>query len=142
MQQGEIREVFQRNFYRAKEVTPLVSVTFTDATYTSVQDLNIHRQRLQDPTSIKETNTSGNVSIYPNPAKDILSVSLNEVHSTDLKYSIVNMNGQQVLSGNLDAKGKTDSQIALPGNIATGIYFISISNGAEKIATEMFYVEK
>jgi hypothetical protein len=143
LKQGEVREVFQRNFYRAGEVTPIVSITFTDKNFTTVQDINIHRQRLKDPTSVKDVIAAAGVSLYPNPAKDVVSVSFKNAQSGNVQYEIVNMSGQKVANGSFDAKaGQSAYSINLPSDIATGIYFMNLNKNNERIGSEMFYIEK
>ncbi len=65
------------------------------------------------------------VSIYPNPVNSRLFVTSN---SENLSYTIINMLGQQVSKGASSAYGVDVSQLE------TGMYFIEVFNGNEKVS--------
>ncbi|WP_037348875.1 GEVED domain-containing protein [Sediminibacter sp. Hel_I_10] len=65
------------------------------------------------------------VSIYPNPVNSRLFVTSN---SENLSYTIINMLGQQVSKGVSSAYGVDVSQLE------TGMYFIEVFNGNEKVS--------
>ena len=71
------------------------------------------------PDAVEETNNS-QLSLYPNPASGLLHVESDE---TIYEYKIVNMLGQAVATGNIDA---TQGEIKLNGFIP-GLYSIQLT---------------
>jgi hypothetical protein len=60
------------------------------------------------------------ITIYPNPATDFVWV---DTEIKDLKYSIMDLSGKVVITGNLNTANKIDMQ-----NLHTGIYIITLQN--------------
>jgi hypothetical protein len=73
-------------------------------------------------TGIPKVNTVSNVSIYPNPANNQLTVS-NKTAGTTLKLVMYNVIGQQVWSGQV--KDQINIQV---GSLARGNYLIQVLN--------------
>ncbi|APY08542.1 hypothetical protein BWZ20_09615 [Winogradskyella sp. J14-2] len=67
------------------------------------------------------------LTIYPNPANDVLHVRLNDNDNVKASYCIVNMLGQTVLRGN------TAAEINV-GALNQGVYFLEVSVGNEVIS--------
>ncbi len=65
------------------------------------------------------------VMLYPNPAKDVISISLRDQKMT--QYMVTNMMGQTVLKGNVSEK---DIRIS---NLKDGVYFIEFSSNKKRI---------
>ena len=66
------------------------------------------------------------ISIYPNPSKGRVNISINNISVNNLKVEITNTNGQLIYSNNLNSSGIKQG-IDLTGK-AKGVYFIKISN--------------
>lgn len=69
-----------------------------------------------------ETQTINDVAIYPNPAKDVVYITLNE-NSEKISWTLVNMQGQIVKK--MDAS-TSNFEIELD-NISKGVYFLNLS---------------
>ncbi len=69
-----------------------------------------------------ETQTINDVAIYPNPAKDVVYITLNE-NSENISWTLVNMQGQIVKK--MDAS-TSNFEIELD-NISKGVYFLNLS---------------
>lgn len=63
-------------------------------------------------------------NIYPNPAKNVINISLEGNFEIKMSYEIIGLDGKVVLSDNLNAD-ETNIDI---GIIKTGIYFISLNS--------------
>lgn len=74
-----------------------------------------------NPTSIKE-GSSNDITIYPNPVKDMLSIDV--AFNETFGLSIINQFGQKILTKSLSGKKNQINTNSLP----SGIYFISISS--------------
>jgi hypothetical protein len=80
------------------------------------------------PTSVRLEGVSAinNLSIYPNPSRDIFNVSFTSEDAQDLSIKILNVIGEELVSENLEQFiGEYTKQINLMDN-AKGIYFLEI----------------
>jgi uncharacterized repeat protein (TIGR01451 family) len=72
------------------------------------------------PASVNEVATSANnISIYPNPATDELTIKTEQVYSS---YTITNSIGQMMMSSDMNSK---ESKVNIK-SLATGIYYLSL----------------
>jgi hypothetical protein len=80
------------------------------------------------PTSVKLEGGSAinNLTIYPNPSRDIFNVSFTSITKQDLKVRIFNVIGEELINENLEQFiGEYTKLINLSDN-AKGIYFLEI----------------
>lgn len=84
----------------------------------------------QNPTntsSIKEKSVLVDYTVFPNPANDVISLSLNSSNPFDLKVSMTNTLGQNLLldeqSEKISGTYKRDFPIQ---TLASGVYFINL----------------
>jgi hypothetical protein len=67
-----------------------------------------------------------NLAIYPNPSRDIFSVSFTSEDVQNLKVRVLNVIGEELINENLEQfVGEYTKQIDLTNN-AKGIYFLEI----------------
>lgn len=90
------------------------------------------RFRALNPLSINEFDLASSVNLYPNPVKDNLNVELKT--SIDASYEIVNMLGQTISKGKLNAS--TINSIDFSQR-ESGVYFIKINNENQQIAKKI-----
>lgn len=76
-----------------------------------------------ETTSITENLKSNNVTIFPNPAKDFLTVSFSKALGSDVSYSLYNVSGQVLKTGILNSMS---NQILTPEDF-TGITFLKLN---------------
>ncbi len=76
-----------------------------------------------------------NVSIYPNPAKHEVNVKMTKAETA--KYSIIDMSGRSVNSGNLSADGKINVE-----KISNGNYILTIEMKNGETITEKLIIKK
>ncbi len=85
------------------------------------------------PTGIK---TNGELSetanIFPNPAHDIISVSLDS--GAPFRYSVCDLTGKTMLSGKSDHAGNSEILIS---DLARGVYFITIESGNHHLVKKL-----
>ena len=87
------------------------------------------------PTSVRLEGVSAinNLSIYPNPSRDIFNVSFTSDAKQDLSIRILNVIGEELVSEDLEQFiGEYTKQIKLSDN-AKGIYFLEIETNNEII---------
>ena len=64
------------------------------------------------------------LSVYPNPATDILNVNINNVNFKNSNVSITNVSGQQIINTNMSgANAQINIEI-----LSNGVYFVTVSN--------------
>lgn len=80
-------------------------------------------------TSLEEVNLN-TFSIYPNPAKDELTISSDDVAAT---YSLVDITGKRVLNGRTGSNGATTINVS---NLKRGVYFIKFFDNENFIGTK------
>lgn len=71
------------------------------------------------------------VSIFPNPAGDLLNVAISNAEASDMTITMVNVDGREVLQQQLE---KQYGERIIPFNIAhlaSGMYFIKVTTGTE-----------
>lgn len=87
------------------------------------QDVWTYMLTDESPLTISEQ-TANNFSIFPNPTNDFLQLKINE-HLFNKKYSIINLQGQVLISGN----SASQNLISIPVNsLSPGSYIITVEN--------------
>jgi hypothetical protein len=133
LQQGQQSEINQRNFYRYHENTPLVSITYEAGTsFNTVEDANVHRQRVAFPDFIKDVEFNDNVKIYPNPVTGkVMNISVDKNKDANLDYALIDLTGKTVAQGNVKLSGGK-AAINIPASVVAGYYFVRFAdaNGA------------
>ena len=72
-------------------------------------------------------NTNGNaVQVYPNPARDMVTIAFKEIQTADTELRLLSMGGQLLQS--VQAKGTNIQQLNVTG-LANGIYQLQILSG-------------
>ncbi|KAB1063386.1 T9SS type A sorting domain-containing protein [Salibacter halophilus] len=90
-----------------------------------------------EPTnSINTVSRTGEISVYPNPASDIVNVKLLNSKYESLDFTLMNVVGKQVLSGRLNT-----GQSEIPtSDLNSGIYFLNIKSNGSVIFNEKLIV--
>ena len=82
---------------------------------------------------INEDNETASISVYPNPANNVLFVET--VHAPSLPdqtYRITNIMGQTLLQGSINAEIQQINIASLPA----GLYFLSVGNTTQKFVKQ------
>ncbi|MBX2905007.1 MAG: T9SS type A sorting domain-containing protein [Taibaiella sp.] len=134
--QGKSDTVYSQSYYRKGEVTPLAYVEFTDATFSHAIRAKTHVQRLtnsaSDPKSILP------VSLYPNPASDVIEVDAAAGIFTG--YEIKDMAGKSVQHGNI--RLSTHPHIAINATLGNGLYQLHLITASGQTSTTTFQVQR
>lgn len=100
----------------------MISETLTSAacgtfSYGEVEDYGVYLL-MPANLSTNETNNNKNISIYPNPAFDVLNISVKD----GTEFEIFNAAGQLV------SKGKISGQKVQVSDLLKGVYFIQVKD--------------
>ncbi len=79
---------------------------------------------VSDPNSTSDAGVANEISVYPIPATDKLTIDLSKSSEVFTAYNLVSINGQVVSSGKIDATALSVDISTLP----SGVYFINIKN--------------
>ncbi len=74
-----------------------------------------------------DTNSLSNVTVYPNPTKDILYINIPQAIGTS-KLKLFDIQGREVL----ETKTNNTTEVLNIGNLQSGVYMLSIENEANK----------
>ncbi|TXD82207.1 T9SS type A sorting domain-containing protein [Subsaximicrobium wynnwilliamsii] len=88
-----------------------------------------------DPTTLTVSNAivlAKSVSIYPNPATSVLN--LKSASNFDFKYSIIDINGRELQSGNV-----VNKQISI--DLATGLYILQLKAEKQPLVLKKIIIE-
>jgi len=118
--QGQKDTVYEQNFYRQSEVTPLAEVEFRDASYTQPYKATTHVQRLSN-VGVPVTGIESKWKAYPNPiCGNSLYLEMPACTGT-AAYELTGMDGQKVLTGIIPVNVQT-AKLDIPASVAPGIY--------------------
>ena len=95
----------------------------------------IHVYKIQEPTAIKNRYNSENISIHPNPASDILNISIKEDAKIQ-KIEIYSINGSKVFT-NQNPQQTVKNFSINTSDFPNGMYFIQIQ-GERKVYLKNF----
>jgi hypothetical protein len=87
----------------------------------AIGGLSLINNFYKSSTGIAETGLNSRVSIFPNPADDVVNIEITNL-SQDMKVEIMNTEGRTVKASTFaDGTGRIDI-----GNLAPGVYFVKI----------------
>lgn len=81
------------------------------------------KRALSEIVDIRELNENKSIKVYPNPAKDVISIEDTQLNPDEV-ISVFNLEGQLVMSKKL-INSKTKIEIS---NLSNGIYLLKISD--------------
>jgi hypothetical protein len=65
--------------------------------------------------------------VFPNPANNVLNLSLTNTQEDNYSYAIFNQLGAAISNGNLDFNAKRTHALNIE-NLSNGVYFIQVKN--------------
>lgn len=90
--------------------------------------------------SVSDINANYNMSVFPNPASTVATVTLETANYTELQLELVNINGQVVYSQAVAQEGQVNYQLPI-ANLAAGVYFVKASSKAG-VSTQRLIIAK
>ncbi len=108
---------------------------YTDQTWYYTTSNVMVRMNFDPILSINEVKNTFGLNVYPNPANEVINVSLNK--STNGNISIVDVAGKVVKTSLIN--GLTSSINS--SDLTTGVYYVTITNGSS-VATQKVVIKK
>jgi hypothetical protein len=109
---------------------------------TAIGDRDAHILKLnQDPTAMEDISMKDDFAIYPNPATDILNITLPNNESRPVEFKIYNLLGENIISEIIPCTVTSKMEFnADVSGLLNGIYFVEVKAGdrrwIEKILIE------
>jgi hypothetical protein len=86
---------------------------------------------ISSTSSINALLEDNELLIYPVPARDQLVLEISATHNEQIRYTIINMNGQSVQSGTISLYAGTNNSTLDVSKLATGSYLLNLLSGEE-----------
>lgn len=117
------------DYYSATQKFPVMTMQYQSQTSGTVTSLNFSAWVNKNVVAGISSNTlADGFSVYPNPAKDVLNIALNNKLNEEVTATLNNMLGQPVKAIVLGTEGVINSQINL-SDISRGIYTLNVQAG-------------
>ena len=100
-------------------------------------DLTCFNECIDCVDSADDLEFQNSISIYPNPATDFTTIEYNFNEANDVRVDLTNSLGQQISSELLSSAQNGTHQLNL-SQLATGVYFIQISNDEHTKVEKLF----
>lgn len=141
--QGQTNTVYQKNFFREYEMLPLVNVTYSNATYTTIEDVSFHSQRLPFPDNVSEVPNNAIVAkVYPNPGNGIFTIDVAEANESAWSYQVTDITGKVITNNNLDINSnKTKAEVNLSSVLVPGNYILSVQQDGLTVAASKLIIQ-
>jgi hypothetical protein len=95
---------------------------------------------LKPGVGMEKVDPGFDLSVFPNPAQDLLTVSMDAVRGTDLTITITNIEGEVTYAAGVAASAKFDHNVDLT-SFANGIYVLKVNDG-NAVVTKTFSVNR
>ncbi|MEO7310958.1 MAG: T9SS type A sorting domain-containing protein [Chitinophagaceae bacterium] len=108
------------NYYRLKQVD-----FDGHATYSGVQQLRFDKDKL------------ATFALFPNPATDVVMISLGTIENAHAQYTIIDAAGREVQAGSFTKAQASTVQSLHVGHLPAGIYLVKITDGASQQSAKL-----
>jgi PKD repeat protein len=102
-----------------------------------IDDINIYQGAPSDEVvlGISDENSVSGLQVFPNPADEELNIKLNLEKSQGLTFSLMNVQGQEVLNRFIAGQNGQNLVVLGTQNISEGVYFLNIlsSDGTKNV---------
>ncbi len=126
------------NYYHGTQKFPLLTVSYTDGQGTIPNSATI---KINNAVilGINDFNFDATFNVFPNPAKDVVNVKLQNVTNADCKIQIVNSIGQIAQEIDLGNDSEITRNISV-SHLNSGIYMVKTTLG-NKVSVRKLIVE-
>jgi hypothetical protein len=92
------------------------------------------------PVAVEEIEPTFELELYPNPAQDVLNLSMQATQSANYTITITNIEGQVTYTEDVNGSSKFGHNIDLTG-FSDGVYFLKVNDGAS-LLTKQFVINR
>jgi hypothetical protein len=123
--QGQVSNQYSIVYNRAQQPGTLLSITYTDGTFSTPVSSTVHARDLPAATAVAYIPFNDRVKIYPNPVTNgTFSIQIDGANSKPYSYELTSALGQVISGGTLNlSKGKATIHLDQPA----GTYFLQLA---------------
>lgn len=127
LKQGQVTNSARIQFYKKREIFPLIEVWFQNGDMNSDPDLiTVHQSKQSEYALGTNPNEFRNTTLYPNPlVGDKIYLKNTSFQPGIYQFSIVSMGGQLIESG--EFTGQNVSTLTLNSHLPKGVYFLKVT---------------
>jgi len=115
------------------------NIPVTAGTYRITLNAATGEYAFSDPSSTTNLLDGNSISIAPNPAKDVLNITVTAQElKGDVRVILFNQLGQQVMTTNLNIQDKATLQV---GSLQPGTYLLHMTNGKSIVGKQVVIVK-
>jgi len=81
--------------------------------------------------------TDASFGLYPNPAKDNVTITFNNVEAGNYEMTIEDVKGQKVVNEVITVKNRISNKVIDLSKIESGIYFVKVVNGSSIVTKKL-----
>jgi hypothetical protein len=140
LSQGQTTAIYEYRYYRAGEVTPMMSVIYEDGFNVQLHNIGLHRQRIPNDAGVSNVKNNAIAAIYPNPATSEVNVAIKNKALTSCNYELVNVIGQSIAKGNTAVTGGNINITVT--DVPAGTYCLRLTNNGEVLGQSPLTIVK
>ncbi|MFY8107731.1 MAG: T9SS type A sorting domain-containing protein, partial [Bacteroidia bacterium] len=123
-----LKDKFINKTYDLKSINNLTFTVTTDSNSFGENRFELIFSKSATGLNNELSSNNNNFIVFPNPANNLLNLSLTTTKEDNYSYSIFNQLGAEVSNGNLDFNSKRTHALNIE-NLNSGVYFIQVKNG-------------
>ncbi len=127
------------NYYHSSQKFPLLTVSYSDAQGSFPFTTATIKLNTSVLTGINDLNFDATFNVFPNPAKDVVKVKLQNITNSNGSLQIVNAMGQVAQTVELGNASEIEKNISI-SNLNSGVYFIKTTLG-DKVSVRKLVIE-
>ncbi len=134
---------YKELFYHPGEITPLVTVLYNDAAFSSIKAIYVNTPLTHD-LAVATMPDEYNIAVYPNPVTNGRTyVDIADAGNAKWTYELVNTLGQPVSIGSIaSGGGSIHQEIEFNNNLPQGIYYLNVKADGKKAFVKALNIAK
>ncbi len=124
----KLKDKFLNKMYDLKSINNLTFTVSSDSNSFGKNRFELIFSKSATGINSELSSNNNNFIVFPNPANNVLNLSLTTTQEDNYSYAILNQLGAEISNGQLDLKYKRTHALNIE-NLSNGVYFIQVKNG-------------
>jgi hypothetical protein len=124
----KLKDKFINKLYDLKSINNLVFTVTADSNSFGENRFELIFSKSTTGLNNELNSSNNNFIVFPNPANNVLNLSLTTTKEDNYNFAIYNQLGAEISNGNLDFNAKRTHALNIE-NLSAGVYFIQVKNG-------------